>query len=317
MINEDFKQKIENLPRLIINYSNYGSQLDGSLENKIFDFSVILFWKLFMLFVYEKIQQVRYIIDEDVFTQKWNTIFKAEKYDIAKYDKKNLYAYNQLDDDEVINFLNILYPIDSNFLKKLKSLKQDRHTAGHVCDPTLANQENDIVNFLREICVIFQKLQEEHRNTYISPTDFSKFYSGEISLSNDDKDFLIAKLIDSLPTIPSFEAAKAPLKFLEKNLESISIENQKKILVNSLKNGGMYNQIIESSSGKTFFNELFKNGKLQLEDWEHFYIESTVNNQFKEISGYHWLGEELLSKGFAVNEQVLKRKQELFAENPF
>lgn len=313
-MNEDFVEKINKLSSLVINYRNYEGQLKNSLikTNQIFDFSIILFWKIFMLFVYERLQQIRYFLEEDVFEQKWKTIFKMDKYDLAKYDKRNLYAYNQLDDEEVISLLNILYPIDSNFLKKLKSLKQDRHTAGHVCDPTLTNQESDIINFTKELLVIVEKLQSEHEKNYLSQIELSKFTEDKITISDSDKRFLTHRAIESLATVPNFNSAKAPLQFIEKNLTFISLDKKKEILSNSLKNGGMYNQILESSYGPIFFKKLYEDGGLGLDDWKDFYVDSSITNNCKELPTYNWLKNKLQTANMEIDEIIKKRKEELY-----
>jgi len=312
-MNEDFRKKIEKFSFLIVNYKTYQEQLENSFDNKIFDFSIILFWKLFMLFVYERLQQIRYFLEEDIFEQKWKTIFKAEKYDLIRYDKRNLYSYNQLEDEEIINLLNLLYPIDSNFLKKLKNLKQDRHTAGHVCDPTLTNQENDVLNFIREILVIFEKLQLEHEKNYLTQIELSKFVEGEVNVSGADKKFLTYRAIESLPIIPNFNSAKLPLEFIEKNLPLIPLEKKKEIIINSLKNGGLYNQVIESGYGPIFFKKLFEDGDLNIDDWKNFYIDMTIANQGNELTNYLWLKEELIKKEINIENEIIRKKEEIYS----
>ncbi len=318
-MNEGFLEKLKRFSDLVINYKNYEKQLEDSLvkTNRVFDFAIIVFWKLFMLFVYERLQQIRYFLEEDVFEQKWKTIFKQEKYDLIKYDKRNLYAYNQLDDDEVIGFLNLLYPIDSNFLKKLKSLKQDRHTAGHVCDPNLTNQESNVVNFTTELLVVVEKLQLEHEKNYLSQVELLKFIEDKVTISNADKKFLVDRTIESLASIPSFNSAKAPLQFIENNLSILDVDKKKEIIQNSLKNRGVYNQIIESSYGPTFFKSLYEDGALSLNDWQDFYIESTIANSGKELGSYYWLKENLSSANINIDEIITRKKKEFYSDTEF
>ena len=280
-----------------INDSTYNEQILKAFDSSLFDHCIVTLWKAFMLFVYQRVKQAREILGEDVFEQKWKAIFKADKYDLVKYDSTNIYAYNQLEDEEVVNFLNVLYAIDSNFLRKLKGLKQDRHTAAHVCDPALFATVDIVQNYLSELVPIISKIQSEHESKFLEPAP-NEIVS-RITLSAKDKDSINSKKISDLASAGTFSDANAIMRFLKPELGTLTDKQLKEILSNSLKNGGMYNQVLDATSASAFFEAIFDLDKISLQEWTEFYLERaksgfSIAHDSSEGKGFTWLKRKLI-----------------------
>jgi len=125
-------QKFDKLLSFLNNQGKYKNQFIKSIENSLFDFAVIVVWKIFILFVYEKIYQIAHQLGEDVFLQKWEGKFRKKP---KNYKKGNIYWLNeeQNSDDRIIQFLSVIYRIDSNFISQLEGVEKEKTYSCSCC----------------------------------------------------------------------------------------------------------------------------------------------------------------------------------------
>jgi hypothetical protein len=261
----------------------YEEELVKSVNSRLFDFSILLIWKEFILFIYERFEQIR-VLDSRVFQSRT----KDKSIQVRKIN--NLYSYNEYKDEEIINLLKDLYSIDHNFIKKLGTLKSDRNIAAHVSDPELKTKESGVRDFCAKLIDIERKIQKEHQKQYLRFPSNLNIYQ-KLKLSEEDVKFIIIEIIDFLPVVPDFKTANRALLFLEKYINNIDSSQCVSILDNALKNKNKLNQVLRSSQGPIFFRALLKNIKIEKEPWRKFYIGlleeyiSEENTTYTELRG--------------------------------
>jgi len=259
----------------------YKEQFILAYNNKLYDFSVILLWKIFILFSYEKITQYRKIKGDEEFVKIWK-INELEKEDLLKYDIENIFTYNKIEDNKLINLLSRLYSIDENFFKKLRHLKNTRDVASHVTDTILANTEDSLKFFMDDLEKIMKAMNDLHLNKLILNCDL--WIWGNLDLSGVDKKFLLNKSIEELAMVLSFDSATVTIDRIL-NLKDVMDENDlDMILKNSGENiNGSYNQVLDGKSSIRFIQNLLafsyeKGWSLDL--WKIFY--NKLDNHLKE-----------------------------------
>ena len=291
------KKKFEELLQFVVNQEKYKEQFLKSITNGLFDFSIILIWKTLILFDYEKMYEVAYQIGESTFLDKWKNKFGRTP---RNYKKQNTYWPNEEKegDNKVIQFLGVIYRIDSNFIKQLHSLKPKRDTAAHVSD--LCFNEEDVDNYLFEILRVVKELQKCYTNDYLKTfiiDDFEKLRKME--LSKQDLQDLICILINNLVNASTFKTAKEYKKrilHLEFYLTGAQII---RILDEVFNNPCGINQVLESTGISNFFKQLYNLGKVGKDYWKNFAIK--ILEYYKEEHGdetesfkfYNWLFDDL------------------------
>lgn len=280
------EKKFQKIFMYVFHESAYKEQFMLSYRNKLYDFSVILLWKVFIIFSYEKITQYRKIKGDDGF----DIIFKSgglEKENLIKYDIENIFTYNKIEDDKLINLLSRIYSIDDNFFKKSRFLKNIRDVAAHVTDSILANTEGSLVSFREDLEKIINTINEFHFKKFLSGCDFEII--SNLELSRIDKAYVLDALINELAVVLSFDSAMVLMEKIIKFKDDINEIYLKKILEKSLENiNGAYNQVLENSFSIKFFQDLLAfsyKRDYELESWKFFYnnLDDKLKKKFSDI----------------------------------
>jgi len=286
-------EKYNQLLEFLNHQEKYREQFIKSIKDGLFDFSIILIWKTFILFAYEKIYQIAHQIGDNVFLQKWESKFDKKP---KNYKKENIYWCNEEHDGEnkIIQFLGVIYKIDSNFIKQLNILKNKRDIAAHVSE--LEFTEEDVDNYLFEMLRVIEKLQNCHAEEYwknFSAEDIGKLM--KLLPSSQDLETFIENLIDSLAQASTFRTAEDYEKRILQ-LKSYLTENQiAKILEIVFDNPYSINQVLEAGGTRSFLRQLYDLKKVDKKRWTRF-AEKLIkyySNQEKPLAFYNWLFKEL------------------------
>lgn len=302
----DLQENYIELSNFLIRKDFYREQYRKALSQELYDFLVILAWKTFILFAYEKIQQSRHIVGDDNFKQDfWEKgSLISKKYDLSNYPVDNVFCYNELDDEQVIDLLKRTYEFDENFSKKLKVLRTNRNTAAHVAEETLTATATQVSNMLDLLLKAVKCIDNKYKNKFLSTTEFDRDNWSRISFSESDFKFILnTKILPGLKAARTFEVATKIMKFIEGCADYLDIQSVEKILIASLENGDPYNQVIDANYGYIFFNFLLeKTYKLKGDfcKWKEFYDQLNSNRQTK----YSNIKESLKKQGVDFGEPL-------------
>jgi hypothetical protein len=298
MINKNLLEKFNRLLQFLNHQDKYKNQFFRAVENSLFDFAIIIIWKVFILFAYEKIFQVAHQLGEDVFLQKWEGKFTRKP---KNYRRDNLYWPNeeQSSDDQIIQFLGVIYKIDSNFISQLETLKKKRHVAAHVAD--LEFTEEDVDNYLFEMLRVVEKLQKCHADDYLenfSIDDFQKV--AKMIPSSQDLKIFIDSLIDSLSQAGTFRAAEDYENRILHLKTFLTEEDIKKILNVVFDNPYAINQVLEAGGTQRFFRQIYDLGKTDKKVWLTFAnrLVKHFGDRRDALAFYNWLFLELGMKTY-------------------
>jgi len=299
-MNQDIKEKIKKLCSFVCNGKTYQyeQKLHKSAEHDLCDASIIYAWNIFMLFVYEKVWQIREVekvLDGDDF--KTDKIFLAlTKNKPDNFFEGNLFSLNKLSEnkqgeDAIIGKLKEVYSgVDQQIFREAQQVLQKRNTSAHV--NSIIMEVEDLQYVLREINKFAEAIQDDHgrhlQSIFENLDEDKIWHLSEQDLmyldqffNKDDVDrskyVYIAKLI-SIQEIPNEFAEniknKAISFFLESGSFDSAYENSqnlikpllqffdeddiKKILEKSFENGDGYNQILQAANIEDIFWELYQ-----------------------------------------------------------
>ena len=139
-MNENLKIQYEIFSKLLpFEYKyKYKEQFIKSCDNGLYDYAIILLWKTFMLIQYKNIRHNRIILGDQVFETIWSKgSLSDSKIKLNDFNINNIYAYNKIDDNKILDLLGRIYDIDGNLIKKLKSWSGQRAICAHVADEIL------------------------------------------------------------------------------------------------------------------------------------------------------------------------------------
>lgn len=298
------KPKLEQLFSYLYHKEKYGNQLISSIRNELYDFAIILLWKVFVLFVYEKLYQ----IPSETILNKWEKHFNEKKPKGFKHD--SLYWPNNEDDSKIMNFLYELYDIDKNVIKIANSLSQKRNAAAHVSE--LEFDLSQVENFLDDTLTFCQKIQRAHEK-YLEEIDAKTIDVVMISkkLSTQDIKFFIKKFINLLKKSSSFcESTEIREKIL--NFKKYLSTNDIIYILEAIKQnslGNLYHQILQAGGADNFIRELYQIYNKPSPQWKEFaefivkYLKARKgsNSNFYLVS-YNWLFEIFNMENFKKEE---------------
>lgn len=292
------KPKLKELFSFLYHREKYDKQLMLSIRNGLFDFSIILIWKIFIIFLYEKLYQV----PSDEILVAWESKY-GEKKKPKGFKKGNLFWPNNIDDDEVINFLYELYDIDKNILKIATPLSVKRNSAAHVSDVEF--DLGGVDRFLDEILILCKKIQEAHKE-YLATIDIMEIDTMLVSkkMSHKDIEALVNRIIISLKNSSSFnESTQIRRKII--NLKNHLSRDDIKSILDSIKEnsyGALYHQILEASGAESFIKELYETFNEPSPEWNDFAEFLIESNNLKNIlPSYDWLF-KIVKKEDTINE---------------
>ena len=177
IMEEDILEKIERFCSFVCNGKNYQyeQKLQKAAEHKLYDAAIIYAWNIFMLFVYEKVWQIRGVEKEDN-GENFRTDKKAflSKIDPNHPDKfsddyldGHLCNLNKLHEqnkgeDFIIGRMKDVYPnVDQQYFKKAQIILKSRHDGAHINE--LQQDIEDLRNVIRVLIQIMEAIQNKHQ----------------------------------------------------------------------------------------------------------------------------------------------------------
>jgi len=214
--------RVKKLCDFICNRSvcNYEDKLVKAIENDLWDASIIYSWNIFMIFIYEKIWQIRVVEKNEKNPYHTDKIFlemckKGTKPD--DYLDGNLFSLNKLhehkigEDNIIAKSKEVFKKVDQQYFKEAQQILQKRNTCAHAnsCDVSIYDINYVLVNLIKIISEIeknhlpyFNKFLEgailNHNEFYFSVNDYV-YLIDKIDKINDSKDInIFSKLIELL-----------------------------------------------------------------------------------------------------------------------
>lgn len=297
---QDIQEKIIELCTYVCNGKTYQyeQKLQKSAEYELYDAAIIYAWNIFMLFVYEKVWQIREIekeLDCDDFTTD-KVFLSLTKNKSDNFFDGNLFSLNNLHEnkqgeDAIIGKLKEVYKtVDQQYFKEAQLILQKRNTAAHVNSIEL--DAGNLSHVLSELLKIAEQLQKAHENHlqsifknlekdkiwYLSEQDLTcinhffdqndvdkskyVYISKLISTQEVPNDFLENiknKAISFFLELGSFDSAYQNSQDLIKPLlQHFNADDIKKILEQSFENGGEWNQILQAAHIEDIFWDLYQ-----------------------------------------------------------
>lgn len=283
------KTKLNQLFCYLYHKEKYNEQLNNSIDNNLCDFAIILLWKIFMLFVYEKLYQ----ISDSLIIKSWEGKYEKKPKD---FKENSLYWPNNIGDEQVINFLYELYTIDKNIMKMANSLAQKRDTAAHVSEVQFDIGQVD--SFLDEIIKLCEKIQKAHVKYLedIEPLEIDTIIVSK-KLSTQDIRTLIDKLIKLLEASLTFQQSTSIRTKIINLGDRLSREDVKAVLgaIQNNSRDRAYHQILEANGAAEFLKKLYhlyNEPAIEWKEFAEFLVEKFKNQAEKSLLiTYNWLFE--------------------------
>lgn len=193
---QDIIEKIDKLCSFVCNGKTYQYeyQLRKACEHKLYDASIIYAWNIFMLFIFEKIWQIREIEKEKGTPFQTDKIFlELTKNKLDDYFDGNLFSLNKLQEnkqgeDAIIGKLKDVYKgVDQQYFREAHQLLQKRNTSAHLNSINL--EADDLRDMLRQLIKVLEVIQgghEKHLNTLLEYISKEKQWY----LSNRDMSYI-------------------------------------------------------------------------------------------------------------------------------
>jgi hypothetical protein len=174
--NDEIEQKIASLCSYICNGKTYGYEQRLYLATKhgLYDAAIIYTWNIFMLFVYEKVWQLRGLEKEAGTPNKTDRVFldalTSNKPD--DYFDGHLCSLGKLQteckqgEDAIVGVLKNVYKnVDQQYFKKAQGILQKRNEKAHI--NSLGTEKEDLDQVLRELIQVCSAIQVEH-NVFVT-----------------------------------------------------------------------------------------------------------------------------------------------------
>lgn len=252
---------------------------------RLYDYSIITAWKIFILFIYEKIWQIP---NDDV-----SKGLKSNSDLFKKFKPKSLLWPNEVDDDAILNVLDKFYEsIDSNYIKRAKAIHHKRKVSAHVSEMT--TDINSVDEFLKELIEIMKKIQECHKQ-YLDciEIDNLSMVVQESKLSQQDLSYLIQKLIATLKDAGSFNAASSSLKSLLDMKTILTKSDVESILIAIQTNSKneVYHQVLDASDSALLIKQLYEVHGEPSPAWQKFaiYVSTKLKSNTNRLRQFNWL----------------------------
>ena len=173
---QDIQEKIETLCSFVCNGKTYQyeQKLQKSAEYELYDAAIIYAWNIFMLFVYEKVWQIRELeklnedtkfqTDKKAFLIKINSNnpdkFPDDFFDGHLCNLNKLHTENKGEDFIIARLVDVYPNMDPQYFKKAQKILKSRHDGAHINE--IQQDSNDLDNVLRELTQVIEKIQEAH-----------------------------------------------------------------------------------------------------------------------------------------------------------
>ncbi len=297
---ETIQEKITQLCSFVCNGKTYQyeQKLRKSTEHELYDAAIIYAWNIFMLFIYEKIWQIRELekLNKDTKFKTDKIFFALTKNKPDNFFDGNLFSLNKLSEnkqgeDAIIGKLKDVYSqIDQQFFRETQQLLQKRNTCAHLNSIDIKNEDlnyllRGLIQVMEEIQnthnqylqVIFENLEQDkiwhlseqdliHLDQFFTQdgVDKSKYvYISKListqEVPNDFAENIKNKAVSFFLGSGSFDSAYQNSQDLIKPLlQFFTADDIKKILEQSFENGGSYNQILQAADIEDIFWELYQ-----------------------------------------------------------
>lgn len=168
--NEQIFENIDRLCSFVCNRKTYEyeQKLIGAAGSGLYDAAIIYAWNMFMLFVYEKVWQIREIERIEGTPCMTDKIFlELTKNKPDDFFSGNLFSLNKLHenkqgDDAIIGKLKEVYKgVDQQIFREAQHILQKRNTASHVNSIQL--QKSTLAYVLEELIKIVEAIQADHQ----------------------------------------------------------------------------------------------------------------------------------------------------------
>jgi hypothetical protein len=153
---------------------NYEQRLHLATKHGLYDAAIIYAWNIFMLFVYEKVWQLREIEKEAGTSNKTDKVFleALAPNKPANYLDGHLCSLGKLQteckqgEDAIVGKLKDIYKnVEQQYFKKAQGVLQKRNEKAHI--NSLGTEKEDLEQVLRELIQVCSAIQVEH-NGFVS-----------------------------------------------------------------------------------------------------------------------------------------------------
>ena len=169
--NEEIEQKIARLCSYVCNGKtyNYEQRLYLATKHGLYDAAIIYVWNIFMLFVYEKVWQLREVEKEASIPNKTDKVFldALNSNKPIDYFDGHLCSLNKIQteckqgEDFIVGKLKDIYKnVDQQYFKKAQGVLQKRNEKAHI--NSLGTEKEDLEQVLRELIQVCSAIQVEH-----------------------------------------------------------------------------------------------------------------------------------------------------------
>lgn len=305
--------KYSDLAKFLDNPDFYQEEYESASNTDLLDYQMILIWKTFVLFVYQKISEVRKILGDDEFShQYWcksSFLVKENKckYPLEDFEITNIYSYSSISDNEIIDVVCRIFGLEKNFKQLLHTIKNDRDTASHVSSDIVKTQDQTINKNLNDAIRIAEQIDNIYKNKFLNKVN-DKLMSINQSSNESELNYLIDNyFLEQIREAKNFDEAENLLSVVNKKMHLLSEESIKNILYAMLQgeNNGGYIQSIDLGYSYQFLTNLLKESykkKINLECWKDFYMELDKPSQKRFLD----IRKSLEQKGIEFDWQKLK-----------
>jgi hypothetical protein len=168
---DETEQKIARLCSYVCNGKtyNYEQRLYLATKHELYDAAIIYAWNIFMLFVYEKIWQLREVEKEagtpnktdKVFLDALNSNKPFDYFDGHLCSLGKIQTECKQGEDFIVGKLKDIYKnVDQQYFKKAQGVLQKRNEKAHI--NSLGTEIEDLDQVLRELVQICSSVQAEH-----------------------------------------------------------------------------------------------------------------------------------------------------------
>ncbi len=209
----DIEQKIKRLCTYVCNGKTYGyeQRLYLAAKHGLYDAAIIYAWNIFMLFVYEKIWQLREIEKEAGTPNKTDKVFldalapnrPSHYFDGSLFSMNKLQTDHGKGEDAIVGKLKDVYiNVDQQYFKKAQGVLQRRNEKAHV--NSLGTDKEDLEQVLRELIQVCSAIQVEH-NTFVTKIFELLEKKAEWHISDEDMRQINAMFSSSGNTVHKFK----------------------------------------------------------------------------------------------------------------
>lgn len=209
----DIEQKIKRLCTYVCNGKTYGYEQRLYLATKhgLYDAAIIYAWNIFMLFVYEKVWQLREVEKEAGTPNKTDKVFldaltlnkPSDYFDGHLCSLGKLQTECKQGEDAIVGILKNVYKnVDQQYFKKAQGVLQKRNEKAHI--NSLGTEKEDLEQVLRELIQICSAIQVEH-NTFVTKIFELLEKKAEWHISDEDMRQINAMFSSSGNTVHKFK----------------------------------------------------------------------------------------------------------------